>query len=338
MKIAIIGAGAIGSVVAAYLTKEGEDVVLVGREGQVDAINTQGLRVKGVRGEETIPCKALTKLDQEYDLVIFTTKTQDLEEAYQANNEYLENCRVLTTQNGVQADSILGFHFEREKMYSSIVMFGATYAQPGEVVFNFEGNWIIGKPYQPIEPKVHEIANVLQKSFSVVVSPDIVGMKWLKLFVNFNNCLPALIGKSMQETFADMDFCKLSVMLLKEGLDIVQKANIKIISLPNFPSDRIFGLAAMPIDQAAGILHKTLTGLSEEPLYGSILQSILRKRKSEIEFINGEVTHMARQMHIKSPLNDKVVDLVHGVEKEGHFLPPEEVKKEFQQIINREDG
>jgi len=218
MTIAIIGAGAIGSVVAGYLTKSGQDVVLVGRQDQVDAINQNGLQIMGIRGEENVKVKALCQLDKEYDLVIFTTKTQDLEASYQHNSEYLENCYILSSQNGVQADSILGVHFEKEKMLSSIVMFGSTYTKPGEVTFNFEGDWIIGKPYTPVDPKVHEITEVLKTAFPVAVSENIMGMKWLKLFVNFNNCIPALIGTSMQETFADMDLCRLSILLQKEGV------------------------------------------------------------------------------------------------------------------------
>ena len=329
MKIAIIGAGAIGSVVAGYLTKASVDVVLIGRKDQVDAINKNGLKLAGARGNETIRVKALTKLDKEYDLVIFTVKTQDLEEAYAHNSEFLENCLVLSTQNGVQGDNILSSHFLPERMYSSIVMFGATYIKPGEVTFNFEGDWILGKPYLPVDPKAHEIAEILKKAFPVAVVMNIMGMKWLKLFVNFNNCLPALTGKSMQETFADIDLCKLSILLLKEGVDIVQKANIELVSLPQFPKEKIFGLINMPIDQAAGIINKTLTGLSKEPLYGSILQSIMRKRTSEIDFINGEVVHLAHGMRHEAPLNERVVSLVHRVEREGRFFNFEIVKKEF---------
>ncbi|MCA9398788.1 MAG: ketopantoate reductase family protein, partial [Candidatus Omnitrophica bacterium] len=296
MNIAIIGAGAIGSVVAAYLTKAGEDVLLVGREDQVEAVSKNGLKITGVRGDETIQVKTATQLDREYDLVIFATKTQDLEAAYQHNHEYLENCYVLTSQNGVQADSILGVHFEREKMLSSIVMFGSTYVKPGEITFNFEGSWIVGKPYTPVDPKAHEIADLLGKAFPITLTNDIMGMKYLKLFVNFNNCIPALIGKSMQETFADMDLCRLSILLLREGIGIINKANVKLVSLPDFPTDRIYGLTAMPVEQAAGIIHKTLTTLSDKPLYGSILQSIMRGKASEIDFINGEVVLISSQI------------------------------------------
>ncbi len=329
MKIAVIGAGAIGSVVAAYLTKIGQDVMLVGRQDQVDAIGANGLKIDGIRGEEVFQINCQTKLDLAYELVIFAVKTQDIEQAYQDNCEFLEDCWILTTQNGVQADSMLSIHFDREKMISSIVMFGATYVKPGEITLNFEGDWIVGKPYFANCPTVHQISEVFEKAFNIVVSDNIMGMKYLKLFVNFNNCIPALIGKSMQETFVDMDLCRLSVMLLKEGVGIVNKSKIALESLPKFPADRIFGLAAMSVDQGAGIMNKTLTTLSEEPLYGSILQSIMRKKVSEIDFINGEVVQLAHHLQMKAPLNLKVVDMVHQIENNGKFFSIDEVKEAF---------
>ncbi len=329
MRIAVIGAGAIGSVVAGYLVKAGEDVVLIGREDQVNAIHKDGLSIKGARGQETLKLKALTRLDRAYDLVIFAVKTQDIEEAYQHNAEFLEEGLVMTSQNGVQADNLLSSHYDRDKVISSIVMFGATYVRPGEVTFNFEGDWVVGKPFSPNDPTVQKIAEVLGKAFKVRVTDDIMGMKWLKLFVNFNNCIPALVGKSMQETFADMDLCRLSILLLREGVEIVRAARIELTSLPDFPKERILGLAVMPVEQAAGIINKTLTSLSKEPLYGSILQSILRKKTSEIDFINGEVVQLASHLRIEAPLNELVVDLVHQVERKGKFIDITEVKKAF---------
>ena len=329
MKLAIIGAGAIGSVAAAYLHKAGVDVTLIGREDQVAVIQEKGLKVTGVRGEETFQIRALSQLDQKYDLVIFTTKSQDLEMAFAHNSQFLEDCLVLSSQNGVQGDNILSSHFYPDLQLSSIVMFGATYIQPGEVVFNFEGDWIIGKPWESIDPKTHEVGEILGQAFNTIVSPDIMGMKWTKLFVNFNNCIPAVLGVSMQEAFADLDMCRLSVMLLKEGVEIVHEAKIELISLPNFPVDRIFGLSTMPTDKGAQIIHETLTNLSKAPLYGSILQSIKRGKMSEIDFINGEVVAMGSGMRVATPLNAKMVDMVHEVERTGNFYSFEDVKKEF---------
>ena len=333
MKIAVIGAGAIGSLVAGYLAKAKEDILLVGRSSQVQVLNTNGLRIQGVRGSECIRLRSALQIDQQCDLAIFTVKTQDLENAVKENQSFLDQkTLVMTTQNGVQADRILSRHLQQDQMISSIVMFGATYIRPGEVVFNFEGDWIVGRPQAANDARLESVAEVLKKAFPVVVSEDITGMKWLKLFVNFNNCLPALVGTTMQETFADLDFCRLSVMLLKEGLDIVQKAGIRMVSLPQFPVERILGLSAMPLDQAAGILQQTLTKLSREPLYGSILQSIIRRKPSEIDYINGEVVRLAQQNNTPVPLNRRVVELVHQVERSGKFLKIGEVKREFDLI------
>ncbi len=330
MNVAIIGAGAIGSVVAAYLTKAGEDVALIGRKDQVDAIDKNGLRVTGAGGEGTFRIRALTRLDTEYDLVIFTVKTQDIEAACVHNQAFLKKCLVLSSQNGVQSDTILARHFDKARLYSSIVMFGATYTKPGEAVFNFEGDWIIGKPFAGNDENVQHIAQVLKKEFNVVVSENITGMKWLKLFVNFNNCIPALTGKSMQETFADMDLCRLSILLLKEGVGIIQKNGIQLVSLPKFPVERVYGMANIPLDQAAGIINKTLTGLSKEPLYGSILQSIMRGRTSEIDFINGQVLKMVRSPKDEAPLNARVVEMVHQVEQSKKYFTVDEIREAFE--------
>jgi 2-dehydropantoate 2-reductase len=334
MKITVIGAGAIGGSVAAYLTKAGVDVVLIGKKDQVDAIKAKGLALKGVRGNETIKVKALVKMEEASDLVIFATKTQDLEDAFAINCDFLETGLVLSTQNGVQADNILSGHYPRERQLSSIVMFGATYMNPGEITYNFDGDWIVGRPFTPLDPTTHGICEVLSKGFKVVPSTNVSGQKYLKLFVNFNNCIPALIGKSMQETFADLDLCRLSIMLLKEGVGIVQRANIEIESLPEFPKEKILGLAAMPIEQSSAIINKTLTSLSKEPLYGSILQSIMRGKPSEIDFINGEVVHLANHMKFPVPLNNRIVDMVHTVERTGKYFSIEDLKKEFDLVTS----
>ena len=89
----------------------------------------------------------------------------------------------------------------------------------------------------------------------------------------------------------------------------------------------------MSVEQASGIINKTLTTLSKEPLYGSILQSILRGKTSEIDFINGEVVHMATQMRLEAPLNEKMVDMVHQVERTKKFFRIEEIKKEFNLTV-----
>jgi len=329
MKIAVIGAGAIGSVLAGYLAKSGSDVRLICRPDQLGVLKNKPLVITGVRGKISIKVKAVARLEERVSLIILCVKTQDIYQALKENQQFIKDRLFLSTQNGVQADHILRTFLKEDDIISSIIMFGATYLKPGEVVHNFEGDIIIGRPFIPNDVPLNTIARVLKKTFPVVISKNVLGMKWLKLFVNFNNCLPATLGKPMQETFSDERICSLSIRLLKEGLEIVDKAGIKLVSLPNFPEDRIRGLTAMPIEQAVGIMKQTMTNLSKEPLYGSILQSILRKRKSEIDYINGQIVTLAKNNNLKAPLNELMVKLVHQVEDSGKFLSPEELLQKF---------
>ena len=81
----------------------------------------------------------------------------------------------------------------------------------------------------------------------------------------------------------------------------------------------------MPLDEAAPIYSGIMMNLSKEPLYGSILQSILRGRASEIDFINGEIANQARLNNIEAKLNTRVTELIHHVEATKKFLTSAEV-------------
>ncbi len=113
MKIAVIGAGAIGSVAAGYLSLKGEDVSLIGHADTVAEIKKQGLRISGVRGSFSIVVKAAQKVEQAPDLAILAVKTQDCVAAIEENIELLRGSLVLTTQNGIGADA---FHPAAQKL------------------------------------------------------------------------------------------------------------------------------------------------------------------------------------------------------------------------------
>lgn len=328
MKIAIIGAGAIGALVAGYLAKEGSDVTLVGKKKHVSAIEKNGLIIEGVRGRIAVPVKVTDKLEKGADSVILAVKTQDIATTISDNIQVLKDVPVLTVQNGVRAEERLSEFIPREKIISSVVLFGITYLEPGKVVHNFEGDWLIGKAFNHNDEEVEAIRNLLSNAFTVRVTEGIRGMKWVKLFLNLNNCLPALTGKSMQETFSHPEICKVSIRLLHEALMIVDQAEVKLESLPDFPVERLRALTDMPLDKASKIFSQTMTNLSKEPLYGSILQSIQRGRPSEIDYFNGEIVYLGGQIGVAAPLNEKLARMVHKVERGGEFSSPEEILSE----------
>lgn len=326
MKVSIVGAGAIGSLVAGYLTDKGIDVTLIGRDEDVIAIRNKGLSIEGVRGSINIPVKATRRLDTNNDIVVIAVKTQDITQILNAEyTQAIGNALVIGVQNGVRADEILTKVIPKGNIASSIVMFGSTYIDRGWVLHNFEGDWILGKTLGNNNGAVDTAAKYLGCAFKVHTSDRIIGMKWLKLFLNLNNSLPALTGKSMQETFNDIEIARLSIGLLREATALVDRANIELVSLPDFPVERLRSLVNLPSNKAAEIFSQTMTRLSKEPLDGSILQSIKRGKRSEIDYFNGEIVCLGEKMGMDTPLNRSMVNLVHEVETSGRFFGKDEI-------------
>ena len=332
-KIAVIGAGAIGGVIAGYLADKGEQVVLVAPPEHCFSISRNGLIIEGVRGRLCIRLPVTNQLDEQVDIAIVATKTLDLDKAIAKNLEYLRNAYIVSVQNGIRGEMIIAKQLGADRLYPSIVMFGATYLAPGKIVHNFEGDWIVGEMNAGTREMLHEIIKITSRIFPSPVSDDIAGMKWMKLFINANNCLPAIVGKSMQETFCNVSLCKISMRIWQEGLDIVNKAKITLSSLPTFPVDQLMQLVAMPLDESAKIFSTIMLNLSQEPLYGSILQSIHRGRPSEIDYINGEFVKLAASMGEMAPLNARLVHMVHDVEQSGKFLSEKALLNLTQELI-----
>lgn len=334
MKISVIGAGAIGNLVAGYLKLKGLDVSLVGRDDSVNTIKQNGLQITGVRNNFNISIDVSQKLIRHPELAILATKTQDVEAALKENLGFLDGCAILTTQNGVRCEGLVSQYVPRENIISSIVMFGATYLEPGKVVHNFEGNWILGSFFGENNGRVTQVSEVLNKIFPTILTENILGMKYLKLFVNANNCIPAILGVSMQEAFSDIEVSRVSIAIWREGLDIVSRLGIKLASLPDFPLERLTGLTSMPINEAARIYSGIMANLSKEPLFGSILQSIKRGKPSEIDYINGEFMRLARDKGLTAPLNKKLVKMVHEVEDRKEFFDKKELLRKTKGLID----
>jgi 2-dehydropantoate 2-reductase len=159
-------------------------------------------------------------------------------------------------------------------------------------------------------------------------------MKLLKVFVNANNALTAILGLSMQEAFSDIEISKISIAIWKEGLEVIRSGGIELVSLPDFPVERVTKLTLLPTQEGAKILCGIMNGLSKEPVYGSILQSIKRGKTTEIDYINGEFINLAKINSRKAPLNEKLVEMVHQVEKSGKFFTKEELIRQTKGLFN----
>ena len=322
MKIGIIGSGAIGGLFLAYLSDRHKDIVCTGRPYQIAAFLKEGLFIDGVRGQKQINnIRISTRLKEKVDLAILAVKTQDLDEVVSANKAVLKNSLLMTTQNGVQADYLLAKDFKRSRILTSIVMFGSTFTPPNRIMHNFEGEVVIGSLFKKDfdEKAAAMVKSALDGIFECHIYPDIMGAKYLKIFLNLNNCIPGCIGVSMQEAYTDPDVCKVAIGLIREANLIMQHAKIALQDLPSFKKEKIMGFVTMPFAEAATVFSKVMTNLSKEPLYGSILQSIQRKRGTEINYLNGQIVQLAKTHKQEAPLNERITEMVHSVESTGRF-------------------
>jgi 2-dehydropantoate 2-reductase len=291
------------------------------------------LAIEGPRGNNTYKVRADTKLNAKADFVIFATKINDIEKAIIDNHEHLKEAVVLSTQNGIEADYILKKYFPAQNIITGIVMFGATYYPPNRIVHNFEGDLVLGSMFGEKIRDFGRVKELLGTTFKVNEIKNIKGAKFLKVFINLNNCIPAVLGISMQEAFSDTDIAKLAIQLNREAYGVVTKSGIELEGLPTYPKERLSGLVSMPVDEATQIFSKVMTSLSDKPLYGSILQSIKRDRPSEIDYINGQIVKLALENNLEAPLNKNIVDLVHRVEETKKFFSKEELLSQIKNVL-----
>jgi 2-dehydropantoate 2-reductase len=331
-RIVVIGAGAVGSALGALLHRAGQSVVLIARPAHTAAIRQDGIRVDGDTGDFIAPIEATETLDFRPGLALLTVKTQDVVAAVKANQTFLSDVPIVTFQNGVRSDELVASILPREQILSAVVLMHVTYLLPGKVTVVYQGKLILGRPFGPRDSKLEDVANILNQTVPTRLTDNIQGAHWLKLIVNLNNALPAITNFTMSQVYANTSLRNLAVGLMREGLRVIDRANIRLESLPEVSVGLTKLLNRMPSGIAGRIAAAKVRRLTTVwPLWGSTLQSIQRGRPTEIDYLNGEIMELGKRYGEVTPLNTKMVELVHQVERTGQFLSVEEICQAFRQ-------
>jgi 2-dehydropantoate 2-reductase len=328
--IAIIGAGAVGSILGALLNRAGHQVTLIGRPNHVATIRNNGLKIDGVLGTFTAQIAAYERLDFRPDLALLAVKTQDVVSALQSNLDFLTDVPLLTLQNGIQSDELVASIIPAQQIISAVVMLNASYLVPGEVTLAYSGGLVIGCPFGERNAQVEQVAHILNQVIPTRVSNNIIGAHWLKLLVNLNNALPALTNCSFAQVYTDPHLGNLAVRLMREGMNTAKQAGIHLDSLPDVsvPMARLINL--FPVGIAVNIMAVKTSRMEKKwQLLSSALQSILRNRPTEIDYLNGEIVRIGNKFGIPTPLNAKIVELVHQVERTRKFFSVAELLQEL---------
>lgn len=340
MRIAVLGAGAIGSSVGGMLALASKDVTLVARRDHAAAINENGLRMTGFL-RETVQVRAVERLDFRPDLILLCTKTQHVEEACRLNAAFVRGVPLVTMQNGVASSDIAASVLGREGIIGGVVFFGATYVQPGEVFCINRKGMVIGEWCQPNSDRVRRVADLVSEAVPTAVNDNVRGSMWMKLVINLTNGVPATTGLSVQELAQYPEFIELAVRLMREGLRAIAKAGVVLEPLPDhFTLEQAQRLLELPLPEAMAYaqLHiptaATLAGRKPElPVYGSTWQSIKRGQPTEVDYLNGEVVRLGQKVGMPTPLNGLMLGMVHQCERRGGFLGPDAVREAVRPLL-----
>ena len=318
--IAIIGAGAIGSALGALLSRAGHKVTLIGRSAQVDVIRREGLHLEGALGAFTVPIAAAEALAFRPQLALLTVKTQDVLDAVGANLPFLDGVPLVTFQNGVRSDALVATVVPATQIVSAVVNIHANYLTPGTVTLLYPGPLVVGRPFGPNDAQVETIAAMLRDAVPTRLSHNIRGAHWLKLIVNLNNAFPALTNATFQQIYAYPDLRRLAVRVMLEGLRVATRGGIRLESLPDTPAALIQSMRWLPLWLAAVVAASKARRMETQwPLMGSTLQSLQRGRPTEIDYLNGEVVRLGRELGVATPLNASLVEMVHQLERGGRY-------------------
>jgi 2-dehydropantoate 2-reductase len=327
-RIAIIGAGAIGSTIGASLTRAGQNITIIARPAHLEAVRRGGLKVDGATGSFTARMATAERLDFRPDYTFLTVKTQDVLSALQPNKEPLQDSPLVTFQNGVRSDKLVATLLPGAKIVSTVVNISATYLMPGMVTVVYPGTLVIGYPFPEGNTPLEPLRDILQHAAPTNISQNIHGVHWLKLLFNLNNAFPALLNVSLHETYRQPYMRALAARVIREGLRAVDAAGIRLESLPEV-SVRLFRvLGALP-PALAGLLIVARAHRIESrwPLLGSTLQSLRRGRPTEIDYLNGEIVRLGEQIGIPAPLNARLAELVHEVERSHRFMTVDDLRR-----------
>ena len=319
-RIAIIGAGAVGCLLGGRLTKAGHNVTLIDQWPEhVEVMKQRGLRLGGPDGEETIRVRALHvhELQREaspFYAVFVAVKGYDTEWATHLAVRYLDPSDgiVVGYQNGVNDQRIAAIA-GRERTLGCVTLLDAGLVGPGYAARTDSGRlgFKLGELDGADTLRARALVAVLNDVAPAAVTTNLWGERWSKLTLNcMANPLAALTGLGTAEVRTDPDARRLAVHLGAEAIQVGRALGHEV--------EPIWGIAPYRfVDAAAGwgmseleddISHDAKSRGSGRP---SMLQDVLRGRRTEIDSLNGLVVAEGRRVGVATPLNAAVVRLFH---------------------------
>lgn len=302
MKIAIVGPGALGALIAGFLKhKTKEEIWLLDKhEERARKERESGIRIEGISG--SILAKLNVTADPKEigaaDIVIICVKSYSTEDACKDIKEMVtDKTHVLSLQNGIGNIQILNDHFGPERVIAGITNHGSTLLDVGRVRHAGRGDTIIGTSGGRVMGEIRTVAAILSKAgFETKISKDIDSVIWSKLIVNVGiNALTAITRLANGRLVEFEETRSVMRTAVQEAVRVVKRKRIKLA-----------------YDDAIQKVETVCKATSEN--VSSMLQDVLNKKRTEIDFINGAIARQGKALGIPTPVNEVLTNIVKTIE------------------------
>lgn len=334
MRVAIYGAGSLGTILGAFISKGGEKVELINRnKAHVEALQAKGAQVVGMLNfNQHVTAYTPTEMSGQYDIIFLMTKQQHNAQVVNMLKDYLASDGVLVTfQNGlpeVQIAEILG----EERVLGCTVAWGATLQEPGVCELTSAPDALsfslgtISTHHNKHFDKVKELLELMGR---VDVEDNFLGTRWSKLLINaaFSG-MSAVLGCTFGEAAGPRESRRIVQALIKECIDVCKAGEIRIEPVQGKDIVKLLDYSN-PIKRAFSFFIIPIAIRKHAKLKASMLQDIEKGKLTEVDAINGAVAAVGRKVGCPTPMNDKVVEIIHRIEQ-GELKPSVENLQYFK--------
>ena len=320
MRAAIYGAGSLGTILGAFITKNGGQIELINHnKAHVDALQRNGATVTGtVNFSQKVTAYTDDQMSGKYDVIFLMTKQLNNAAIVTMLKGFLaEDGVIVTLQNGIP-ELLIGEIIGEDKVLGCTVAWGATMTGPGVCELTSSPDSLtfsLGSLAEVPNPKINDVKALLELMGPVTIDTNFIGTRWSKLLVNsaFSG-MSAVLGCTFGEAAADKRSRKVVQSLIKECCDVCHAGGIRI--------EPIQGKDVVKLLDYHNAFKKWISFMiiplaikKHARLKASMLQDLEKGKLTEVDAINGVVCSYGRKTGVPTPANDKVVELVHKIEK-----------------------
>jgi 2-dehydropantoate 2-reductase len=318
MKIVILGAGALGTVLGAHLARAAEDVTLIARGQRAAYLQAHGATLTGLV-DFTVPITVVTNPQQihEADVLIVTVKTYDMEPALKSI-QHLQVESVLSLQNGVLKNEQLAQTFGWEKVLGAMTFIGAEVLPTGTVRFTANQGFYLGELPEGTSARVQTLGDTLERSGIVAhVTPSIQVFEWSKYVAWVCSMATAVLTRlEYYKMLQDAHTASILAVMLHEMTRIATTQGMTLADMAFFPTKTLSELSVD--DMVTQLRHLGDRWASLIPHAKiSALQDVERGKRLEVEETLGYAVQQGAALGIPTPTMDTCYKLIAGI---NHYL------------------